>query len=503
MQIPVITLIKFIFAKKAPVTAFVIKHMSFTAADQQGLTLTIQWNSVLNADNVSYAVYLSNGQTYSRFGDTETNSMKISGAYFPEPGDYSLEVIATAPGWSQTSAETEFEIVMPVKDFKIISPASSQSNGYETHDIMYFTIKNPSSRNIRLRITDGKTVWYVPETGTERGQQPTLTFVPLKSGTYRASVVAYYSADVQDGEAYWGKNDDSQDVVFRVSAGKIESGRIGNGSLDQAADDLKLDDFTKGALLADLIMNEVSIALPVKPFDAQVLDYVLDFFDVNLDIKEYADLKDVMVKQLKQIKAQTGKLEILTDKAGKKIYDDWENALETHRGTENLQAMFSVLEKGVEISEILYNILLDFVTFRSVARDDVQIYIDAFWQSKNFALQNCAEYLTIMTSGDGALAAYLFAAYGGDYAKNVAKEVIYSSALEMLPQEWKVAIKASSLFNNLVFGTSKTMEAAYELEALTSMCSDARNQLSDVVLFYIPTTFLQKSQRTTLPVQQF
>ena len=134
--------------------------------------------------------------------------------------------------------------------------------------------------------------------------------------------------------------------------------------------------------------------------------------------------------------------------------------------------------------------------------DEKRNYSDMFMNvlSEEADTLYCAEYLTIMTSGDGALAAYLFAAYGGDYAKNVAKEVIYSSALEMLPQEWKVAIKASSLFNNLVFGTSKTMEAAYELEALTSMCSDARNQLSDVVLFYIPTTFLQKSQRTTLPV---
>ena len=198
-----------------------------------GQDITISWGKVPNAK--IYKVYVSNGTNYFEYSETEDNSITIDKKYFVSEGTYGVEIVASAPGYSQSSSGIEFTLSAPSVDFLLTTPHNN--DGFETHDTIVFTVNNLSAHYIRVRVkqTDANGVentWYLPEEGYSNATIAELYFYPDYAGSYTATVLAYSTPYIVDADEFWGA---STSINFTVTAGSIDKGSIvvGDGYANQ------------------------------------------------------------------------------------------------------------------------------------------------------------------------------------------------------------------------------------------------------------------------------
>ena len=199
---------------------------TFSNGDQcfVATTIKLDWTDIDFAEK--YLIYLSDGTSYRKLGEANVSEYDLDGSYIPQEGTYTIDVIAIATGYSQSTSTLTLTAVTPQKNFTI--GLKNASLGFETHDEIGFDITNPSGYPVKVRVQkndDSMEPVYLPETGDFTLTSGKITYVPLTDGTYMAELVAYASVPVIDKTAYWGIA--AKSVTFKVTAGVIDQILVG------------------------------------------------------------------------------------------------------------------------------------------------------------------------------------------------------------------------------------------------------------------------------------
>ena len=169
-----------------------------TAAGQQfyyGNEITISWNSVPNAS--AYALYLYCNGVCVWHPETSTNALShtFTADDIPAVGNYSLAVIATGYGYSQSEASVDFSVVGRTYTLTLNTP---ETNGvYVLGDYFYLTASNPEGSYVMFQVTDPDGVSVLlPETGATNSTQVECYYTPTSLGTYTIQAFGFENANL-------------------------------------------------------------------------------------------------------------------------------------------------------------------------------------------------------------------------------------------------------------------------------------------------------------------
>lgn len=275
-----------------------------------GQDVICTWGKVPNA--TEYTVYFSDGYTYSRYTTTAETSALIKGEEIQAAGNYSVEVIATAMGYTQSSGTMDFCAINPIVDFAVVTP--KENNGFETHDPIDLTADNPSGFWLRYKITYGTDTWYVPSGACVNTPNAKVNwFAPETAGTYSITAVAYANQYSQT-ENWWGET--SKAVHIYVKSGTItwlsvadigftfiqkgqnvaDKEKMKNVSLQTNLGVEKIDIKLDGTVVGTLTKNEGTLTSStyyrnysyVMPMDLDEGMHTYQFIATDKDGKEYA-----------------------------------------------------------------------------------------------------------------------------------------------------------------------------------------------------------------------
>lgn len=202
-----------------------------------GNTKFVDWEDVPNAN--LYTLYISDGSSYRLIGTSQVSEYLLPGAFLSKAGTYSLEVIATGIGYSQSSGIINLNAINQSVNFSLTSPKSTDP--LVSYDEIWFKVKNPSAYPVRVKITKNNDSSfepvYLPALEPTASSNPEMKWIALEDGTYTAAVYAYASTLTTDPAEYWGC---SSTVTFKVNPGSIRSVTVGNGKDNQDKDSIKI-----------------------------------------------------------------------------------------------------------------------------------------------------------------------------------------------------------------------------------------------------------------------
>ena len=248
-------------------------------------------------------------------------------------------------------------------------------------------------------------------------------------------------------------------------------------------DDVKLDPFSRGALMADLVMKSAASGKTDFNLSMSELKTILGGIGFEFDIMLYVNEKDYnAAKKIWESRMETTwTFQLDREEEDRGFFIKYLDAAFEKQNTEQLKKAFGTAATAASVTDKVLNIVEDYLTYRNVKQEDVQKYIDAFKlmgiKYKENSLIMAATYLNVMTTDTSHLIQFIAASYGGTWAKDALLDLGYDSAIKGLPAEWQLAIKGSSLFNNLTMNVDNINAQAFELEAFVSMTEPARNEL--------------------------
>ena len=180
----------------APVYADIASHYT-------GEALTVDWQDIAHAQ--AYVVWLYRGGTVVGEFEPGTESfVQIPGTYFASVGQYSVSVMATGVGYSQSGTDDLFDVVLRDYRFDMTSPV--KGNEFVIGDTIWVNITQSGGGYMAVEVTEpsGRVTWY-PE--DENGVVPiaaeTITIpVPVtQSGVYSVTPYLYSVDEITTGIA--------------------------------------------------------------------------------------------------------------------------------------------------------------------------------------------------------------------------------------------------------------------------------------------------------------
>jgi len=132
---------------------------------------------------------------------------------------------------------------------------------------------------------------------------------------------------------------------------------------------------------------------------------------------------------------------------------------------------------------ILGDVLKEYYTYRSVTREDVQPYIDAFMETGKLDLVFAADFLKIMTTDEDGLILYLLALHGGKKACEIIMNKGYEwMTTRLFGAEWTIFTNGLSAVSNLAFNVEESFTAQIELTTMAQMTHAIRLDLHNAYL---------------------
>ena len=202
-----------------------------------GQSITVEWGKVDHA--TTFVVIVSKGgvelwRSQSLTAQT-SNSLTIDGGIFSEAGDYTILVMATAKGYSQSQGDVVAHVVAPTVTFALESPIKG---AYVSTEQIPIKVNNPDGHKIAVRIMKNNVpVAYFPEDGSTTSVSVyEANYQPTDIGTFTVDVLAWASVSrLNDAEA-WGK---TSQVQITINGPVIYSNYISIGARSIMADRLK------------------------------------------------------------------------------------------------------------------------------------------------------------------------------------------------------------------------------------------------------------------------
>ena len=154
-----------------------------------GQKITAEWDKVENAS--AYTVVVStDGKEIWRSESTDDTSMPIDGSVFQSVGEYTILVLATAKGYSQSQGAAVVSVIKPAATFELISPIAGT---YVSTEVIPIKVTNPDGHRIAVRIMKGNVpVAYFPVDGsTTSDAEYTAAYVPADVGEFTVDVLAW------------------------------------------------------------------------------------------------------------------------------------------------------------------------------------------------------------------------------------------------------------------------------------------------------------------------
>lgn len=207
-----------------PQTLTVVSYGSLAAPVLQavepvvlGAEAAVSWNAVPHAEAYTVRLYYGTIAVATRNVNADTTSVTFTADELAYEGSYTLVVLATAAGYSQSEAGMFVDVFCPQVNFSITSPKASY--GYVPADTIDIQVDNPSGYHIAVKVTDEHgNVTYLPEgngTVSDVSIQGVLQYAPLDTGEITIQAMAYPSAvRTRDEDAWY---DASRNVTCTVN----------------------------------------------------------------------------------------------------------------------------------------------------------------------------------------------------------------------------------------------------------------------------------------------
>lgn len=194
-----------------------------------GESCDIHWSNVENAEYYHLILYYGSNEII-RWSNIKGTYKQISSDLFAKDGKYTVLVMATAEGYSQSENSAAIKVQIPTVNFAITAPKNG--NSFETLNKIYLSASNPSGYKLRFKISNGNQTWFIPDEDVLTNTSITYEWtIPQRSNnadqddslTYQIWAVAYGSG-LSSHEQYWGIT--PSPISISVNSGTIESLKI-------------------------------------------------------------------------------------------------------------------------------------------------------------------------------------------------------------------------------------------------------------------------------------
>ncbi len=157
-----------------------------------GETKRIDWADVPNAQAYTIRVYL-NG--YEFLKETVDESVwTIPQSISTVAGVYSLQIMATGKGWTQSESAEIFSVIEPPASHALIGQNSQETYVLADGNFL-LQAENPDRNYLAFRVEHNGTVIYYPHDGTVNSASPLFYAAMDGTGEYSIQLEAYANAD--------------------------------------------------------------------------------------------------------------------------------------------------------------------------------------------------------------------------------------------------------------------------------------------------------------------